>query len=80
MRLDLTQYGWGITEEALGMLFAAIDSDGDGQIDWAEFLAAIGMEDCGPTEAEATVRGEQDRRARECSMSPQRERGGRRRR
>jgi hypothetical protein len=66
MRLDLTQFGWGITEEALEALCAAIDTNGDGEIDWHEFLHAIGMEDCGPSKAEAAVRAEQERRRLDC--------------
>jgi hypothetical protein len=71
MRLDLTQYGWGVSDEELEVLCSGIDTNADGKIEWAEFLLASGMEDRGPTEAEAAIRAEQQRlrQKAEASMS-----------
>ena len=68
MRLDLTQYGWDVSDEDLSALVGAMDTNGDGVIDWAEFLAASGLDDPGHTSAEAAIRKEQARLRLQQSM------------
>ena len=63
MRLDLTQYGWGVTDQQLEAFTAGMDTDRDGKIDYSEFLHRFGFDDPGPTEAEARIREEQQRLA-----------------
>eukprot|EP01043_Picozoa_sp_COSAG02_P085212 COSAG02_NODE_22898_length_736_cov_1.354788_1_plen_217_part_01 len=64
-RLDLTQYGWRVSQAELDRLVDAMDINGNGVIDFDEFLAASGMVDSGHSEAERLVRSEQARLRKE---------------
>eukprot|EP01043_Picozoa_sp_COSAG02_P033410 COSAG02_NODE_2278_length_9240_cov_2.311016_2_plen_1828_part_00 len=64
-RLDLTQYGWRVSDAELDRLVDAMDSNRSGVIEWDEFLAATGLVDSGHSEAERLVRSEQERLRKE---------------